>query len=41
MDAEAKKKKELAERVEDAHQLGIEFKKEANFSKWYSQVITK
>lgn len=41
MDAEAKKKKELAERVEDAHQLGIEFKKEANFSKWYAQVITK
>jgi prolyl-tRNA synthetase family I len=29
------------EKIADAHKLGVEFKKEVNFSKWYSQVITK
>jgi len=26
---------------QDVHQLGIEYTKEQNFSKWYQQVITK
>lgn len=26
---------------QDVHQLGIEYTKEQNFSKWYSQIITK
>lgn len=36
-------KKEASKQEEklDVHQLGIEYTKEGNFSKWYSQVITK
>lgn len=44
VDATQKKqptKKAADEKIEDAHQLGIEYKKEQNFSKWYQQVITR
>ena len=27
--------------IEDAHQMGIEYKKEVDFSRWYQQVLTK
>lgn len=33
-----KAKKDIAE---DVHELAIKFKKEVNFSKWYSEIITK
>ena len=36
-----KQPKKEEKKKEDAHQLGIEYTKEQNFSKWYSQVITK
>lgn len=35
------KAKESKGKKENAHELGIEFKKNENFSEWYSQVITK
>jgi len=41
---EQPKKKEVSKAASintDAHQLGIEYTKETNFSRWYSQVITK
>lgn len=38
---EKAKPKEAPKGKEDAHKLGIEFKKNENFSEWYSQVITK
>ncbi|KAI8063299.1 hypothetical protein BC940DRAFT_260995 [Gongronella butleri] len=38
--AKAEAKREAA-MVEDAHQMGIEYKKEADFSRWYQQVLTK
>lgn len=38
---QAKKPKEEAKRIEGAHELGIEYTKEADFSKWYQQIITK
>ena len=28
-------------KVKDAHKAGLEYTKESNFSRWYSQVITK
>lgn len=34
-------KKVVKGKIDDSHQLGIEFKKDENFSEWYSQVITK
>ena len=33
--------KKEEKKIENAHQMGIEYTKEQNFSKWYSQVITK
>ena len=40
---EKKKKKELeqAQKTEGSHKLSIQYKKEVNFSKWYSEIITK
>ena len=35
------KVKESKGKKDNAHELGIEFKKNENFSEWYSQVITK
>lgn len=28
-------------KIDGAHELGIEYTKEQNFSQWYSQIITK
>lgn len=36
-----KKQKEKDERSKDVHEEGIQYKKHVNFSKWYSDVITK
>ena len=36
-----KEQKKEADKKEDVHQLGIEYKKEQNFSKWQAYVITK
>lgn len=38
---EETKKAAVKGKIDDSHQLGIEFKKNENFSEWYSQVITK
>ena len=40
---EKKKKKELEQnqKTEGSHKLSIQYKKEVNFSKWYSEIITK
>ncbi len=35
------KEKEKGQRKEEAHELSILFKKDVNFSKWYSEIITK
>ena len=37
----AKAPKKAKEIAEDVHELAIKFKKEVNFSKWYSEIITK
>ncbi|KAI8098540.1 uncharacterized protein BX664DRAFT_288080 [Halteromyces radiatus] len=36
-----KETKKEAAIVEDAHQMGIEYKKDVDFPKWYQQVLTK
>lgn len=36
-----KAKEPKPQKIEGAHELGIEYTKEQNFSKWYAQVITK
>ncbi|CAO3617536.1 unnamed protein product [Cunninghamella echinulata] len=38
---EIKKEKKEAATVEDGHQMGIEFKKDVDFPRWYQQVLTK
>ncbi|KAI8374687.1 uncharacterized protein BYT42DRAFT_577281 [Radiomyces spectabilis] len=37
----AGKKEATSALVEDAHQMGIEYKKDVDFPKWYQQVLTK
>jgi len=40
-DNKAKGPKPEEGKIENSHQLGVEYKKEQNFSKWYQQVITR
>jgi prolyl-tRNA synthetase len=38
---EKKKMKDAVQAQKEGHELSVNFKKEVNFSKWYSEVITK